>query len=230
MLFSMRHYSVFDQIISRVDRVLKSIMPSVTDHSSSTSATVDPTHTSSSPTDLSSTTTSSLTLEERAHSAALMRINHSGEVCAQALYLGQALVARDPTLANQLQQAAKEEETHLRWCKQRIHELNGRTSFLNPLWAIGSFGLGVIAGLANDKISLGFLAETEQQVSLHLENHLKEISSNDEPSRAILTQMREDEERHATFARTEGGIPLPKPICLGMHIASKIMTITTRYI
>lgn len=233
MLFSMRHYSVFDQIISRVDRVLSSIMPAITHitgHSSSSSSHIDPAYPTPKPTTDPDSQATPLTKAEAAHSAALMRINHSGEVCAQALYLGQALVARNQTLANQLQLAAKEEEAHLRWCKERIQTLEGRTSFLNPLWAIGSFGIGVIAGLANDKISLGFLAETEKQVSMHLENHLKEISPNDQPSRAILTQMREDEERHATFALTEGGVSLPKPVCLGMQIASKIMTVTARYI
>lgn len=167
---------------------------------------------------------------EKAHSAALMRVNHSGEVCAQALYLGQALVARDSNLANELHRAAKEEQIHLRWCKTRIQELGGRTSYLNPLWALGSFGIGVIAGFANDKISLGFLAETENQVSRHLEGHLQEISSKDTISRAIIQQMKEDEEKHALFAITEGGTTLPKSICFGMKAASKIMTVTARYI
>jgi ubiquinone biosynthesis monooxygenase Coq7 len=216
----MRHYSLFDQIISRFDKALNTIFfnsdPSI---ENLPNEEPDPMQTKS-----------PLTAAERSYSCALMRINHSGEVCAQALYLGQALVARDSNLANQLQKAAKEEQTHLRWCKQRVNELGGKTSLLNPLWAIGSFGIGVAAGLVNDKISLGFLAETEQQVVLHLDKHLEKLPAKDTISRAILTQMREDEERHAIYARTEGGVPLPKSLCFGMSLASKIMTITTRYI
>lgn len=163
-------------------------------------------------------------------SSALMRVNHSGEVCAQALYLGQALITRDPMLEQQLYQAAKEEKDHLRWCANRIAELGGRTSFLNPLWAIGSFGIGIAAGLCGDKISLGFLAETERQVTRHLERHLQEMPPEDKKSREILTKMREDEERHAARAMARGGIELPAAIRRLMSFCSKIMTITTRYI
>jgi ubiquinone biosynthesis monooxygenase Coq7 len=170
-----------------------------------------------------------LSAAEQAKSAALMRINHSGEVCAQALYLGQAFVARDKKLAKQLYQAADEEQTHLQWCKKRVAELNGKTSLLNPLWALGSFGIGVIAGLAGDKISLGFLAETENQVTHHLEKHLNNISPLDKKSIAILEKMREDEKKHATHAIAMGGVALPKPICKIMTLCSKIMTTTARY-
>lgn len=216
----MRHYSLFDQIIFRFDKALSAIISSssaITPHAYPVQSKSD-------------TDSPPLTDAERHLSTALMRINHSGEVCAQALYLGQAFVARDQDLANQLYKAAKEEQTHLHWCKERVEALGGKTSFLNPVWALGSFGIGIIAGLANDKISLGFLAETEQQVSRHLTKHLKIISPNDIESRAILTQMREDEESHANYAQTEGGVPLPKSVCIGMTIASKIMTITARYL
>lgn len=220
----MRRYSLVDQIISRLDKVIIAVA-SCSSTSSAVSLDSEQTHSS-----LDTEVVTPLTEAERKHSSVLMRINHSGEVCAQALYLGQALVARDFYMANQLQQAAQEEQTHLRWCKARIQTLGGKTSFLNPLWAMGSFGLGVIAGLVSDKISLSFLAETEQQVSKHLAKHLNEISPNDTISRSILSQMKEDEERHATNAITEGGRPLPSAICFGMSVAAKVMTITARYI
>lgn len=163
-------------------------------------------------------------------SAALMRVNHSGEVCAQALYLGQAFVARDKKLAAQLYEAAKEEQIHLKWCKDRLTELNAKPSFFNPVWAWGSFGIGILAGLAGDKISLGFLAETENQVSAHLEKHLNKIAPDDTKSIAILKQMQEDEKRHETEAIALGGVALPKPICKLMALCSKVMTTTARYI
>jgi len=200
----MRSYSGLDQIIGRFDKFLR-VFPKNLHSSLSTSV-------------------------EQKHSAALMRINHSGEVCAQALYLGQALVARDQKLAEQLHQSAKEEQVHLSWCANRIQELGGRRSFLNPIWAVGSFGIGVMAGLWGDKISLGFLAETEEQVTQHLERHLREISVHDKKSQIILIKMQEDEKRHAINALALGGIPLPKPIRHIMYFCSKIMTITARYI
>lgn len=217
----MRHYSLFDQILCRLDKTICSLLTVQNiNFDKDDVSNENPDENINKP----------LNSVEKAHSAALMRINHSGEVCAQALYLGQALVARNPNLANELHRAAQEEKVHLRWCKTRIKELGGRTSYLNPLWAMGSFGIGVIAGLADDKISLGFLAETEKQVSRHLAGHLKQISPKDIISRGIITQMKEDEEKHALFAITEGGAPLPKSICFGMKIASKVMTVTARYI
>ncbi len=162
-------------------------------------------------------------------SAELMRVNHSGEVCAQALYLGQAFVARDKKLAEQLYQAAEEEQTHLQWCKHRLTELQAKPSFLNPVWALGSFGIGIVAGLAGDKISLGFLAETENQVTAHLGKHLNKMPPEDTTSINILKQMQEDEKRHATNAIALGGVALPKPICTLMHLCSKVMTTTARY-
>mgnify|MGYP000234581100 FL=1 len=134
-----------------------------------------------------------LTEKERQQSIKMMRINHSGEICAQALYQGQALMARNIAQYNNLLQAAAEEATHLKWCKQRLQELNGRTSVLNPLWYAGSYAIGIAAGIAGDKISLGFLAETEYQVTAHIESHLRHLSPNDYKSRAVLRQMRDDD-------------------------------------
>jgi len=213
----MRQFTLFDQIICRFDHIIKAI-PEIRLSKGSADHR------------LSSEKTENLSAAERQHSASLMRVNHSGEVCAQALYLGQAFVSRNQNLAKQLFQAADEEKTHLRWCANRIHALGDRTSLLNPLWALGSFGIGVIAGLAGDKISLGFLAETEQQVTQHLIKHQAEISENDKESIKILKQMQIDEERHAIHAIAEGGVVLPKSVCFAMSCISKVMTITARYI
>lgn len=158
------------------------------------------------------------------HSAGLMRVNHTGEVCAQALYQGQAITARSPEIREQMQHAANEEVDHLAWCKTRLTELNSHTSYLNPLWYTGSLALGVIAGLAGDKWSLGFLAETERQVTKHLENHLEQLPINDLKSRKIVEQMRIDEQQHAHLADKMGAAELPEPIKIGMRCMSKIMT------
>jgi ubiquinone biosynthesis monooxygenase Coq7 len=166
---------------------------------------------------------------DRKRSLNFMRVNHSGEVAAQALYLGQAMVARDPNLSKILKKSALEEKDHLRWCKERIIALGGRTSYFNPLWAMGSFMIGTTAGLFSDKISLGFLAETEHQVMHHLDNHLNCLSINDLDSRAILTQMRQDEEDHAKTAMDEGGAPLPRPVQGFMRFTAKIMTSLSFY-
>lgn len=168
--------------------------------------------------------------EEQITSRALMCINHSGEVSAQALYLGQAFMARDKKLAEQLYKAAGEEQAHLKWCKERLIELNAKPSLLTPVWAFGSFGIGMLAGFAGDKISLGFLAETENQVSDHLEKHLNIISPHDTKSIAILQQMQKDEKKHATHAIELGGVALPKPICKLMALCSKVMTTVAKYI
>lgn len=171
-----------------------------------------------------------LTEEERKHAAALMRINHVGEVCAQALYSGQALVSRDPANVEALKQASREEVDHLAWCEQRITELGGRKSLLNPLWYGASFGLGVTAGLLGDKWNLGFLAETEHQVSAHLHSHLHELPAQDHASRAIVAQMKTDEEQHAHTAEQLGGTALPGPLKLAMRLASKVMTRTAYHL
>jgi ubiquinone biosynthesis monooxygenase Coq7 len=163
---------------------------------------------------------------ERRESAALMRVNHAGEVCAQALYSGQALVARDPRIRRALQEAGAEERDHLAWCRDRLDELGSRPSLLTPVWYAGSFALGVASGLTGDRWSLGFLAETEAQVEQHLEGHLDRISPDDARSRAILTQMRDDENRHGETGRTLGGRELPAPLKRAMQAFSKVMTRT----
>lgn len=163
---------------------------------------------------------------ERKHAAALMRINHVGEVCAQALYSGQALVTRDPATVAALSQASREEVDHLAWCEQRIEALGGRKSLLNPLWYAASFGMGVTAGVLGERWNLGFLAETERQVSAHLSSHLQQLPAQDYTSRAIVSQMKTDEETHAETAQQLGAATLPKPVQQAMRLASKVMTHT----
>jgi ubiquinone biosynthesis monooxygenase Coq7 len=164
-----------------------------------------------------------LDARERRHAAGLMRINHTGEVCAQALYDGQAALARDEATRVHLQHAADEETDHLAWCAQRLHELDSRPSLLNPLWYAGSYAIGAAAALVGDKVSLGFVVETERQVEAHLEEHLQRLPPQDERSRAVLAQMQADEMRHADNARTRGGIDLPFPIPRLMHLSSLVM-------
>ena len=164
------------------------------------------------------------------HAAALMRINHVGEVCAQALYSGQALSSKNPQIVNALKHAAAEETDHLAWCEARINELGGRKSLLNPLWYAGSFALGAAAGALSDKWNLGFLAETENQVSIHLQNHLNQLDETDLKTRTIVNQMRQDEAAHAKEAHALGASELPVPIKAGMKLASKIMTKTAYYV
>lgn len=161
---------------------------------------------------------------ERRHSIALMRVNHAGEVSAQALYQGQALTAKLTNVREAMQQAAAEENDHLLWCEKRIHQLEGRTSLLNPLWYVGSFMIGAVAGKIGDKWSLGFVAETEKQVIEHLDEHLDKVSENDLRSRSILAQMREDERHHQESALAAGGAELPWPVRKIMQPMSKVMT------
>ena len=163
---------------------------------------------------------------ERALAASLMRVNHTGEICAQALYEGQALTARDSAAKSALERAAQEETEHLAWTERRIEELGGRKSILNPFFYTTSFAIGVATGLLGDRWNLGFLAETERQVVEHLSGHLERLPAGDEKSRAILEQMREDEARHATSARNHGGGELPEPAKRVMRFASGIMTRT----
>ena len=162
--------------------------------------------------------------EEKRLSAALMRVNHSGEICAQALYQGQALTARNPEARAALAQAAAEETDHLAWTARRIDELVGRSSLLNPLWYAGSLALGAAAGLLGDRWNLGFLAETERQVEGHLAGHLDRLPSQDEKSHAILEQMKTDEARHAQTAVEHGAAELPEPVRLAMRLGSRVMT------
>jgi ubiquinone biosynthesis monooxygenase Coq7 len=163
---------------------------------------------------------------EKALSARLMRVNHSGEVCAQALYQGQALTARNPEVRRALERAAGEESEHLHWCEARIRALDGRKSLLGPLWYTGSLAVGAAAGVLGDKWNLGFLAETERQVVAHLEGHLKRLPAADVKSRAVVEQMKEDEARHATVALERGGMRLPTPVRLAMRLSARVMTAT----
>jgi 3-demethoxyubiquinol 3-hydroxylase len=164
------------------------------------------------------------------HTAGLMRVNHSGEICAQALYSGQALFARSPEVRAALQTAAAEERDHLAWCRTRLQELGSRTSFLDPAWYAGSFALGMASGLLGDRWSMGFLAETEAQVEHHLEGHLDELPPDDRRSRAIVLQMRDDERRHGAMGRSLGATELPYPVKLAMRATSKVMTRTAYWV
>ena len=171
-----------------------------------------------------------LKASERELSGRLMRINHAGEICAQALYQGQAATARLPEVRGKMEQAAQEENDHLAWTEERIRELGGHTSYLNPLWYAGSFAIGALAGVIGDKWSLGFIAETEKQVVRHLDGHLQRLPTEDHKSRAILEQMRDDEGRHATVAIESDGAQLPEPVRQLMQCTSKIMTRTAYWI
>jgi len=171
---------------------------------------------------------SNLDVAERKHAAGLMRVNHVGEVCAQALYQSQKLVARNPEIREMLNHSGQEEMDHLAWCENRLQELGSHTSYLNPLWYAGSFAIGLAAGLAGDKWSLGFVAETEKQVENHLESHLEKLPQDDHRSRAIVDQMRVDEIAHGQDAKNAGGANLPEPIQKIMQAMSKVMT-TTAY-
>jgi len=192
-----REYSAVDRLLIGFDQALRTLFgrPQVTGRASPAAAHEE--------TDLDE--------RQRDLAARLMRIDHTGEVCAQALYQGQALTARLADVRHNMERAAAEENDHLDWCERRIEELGGRTSLLNPLWYAGSFAVGALAGLAGDKWSLGFVAETEQQVGEHLEGHLEQMPTQDARSRAILEQMRQDELQHAQQALQAGGEPLPTP-------------------
>jgi ubiquinone biosynthesis monooxygenase Coq7 len=171
-----------------------------------------------------------LSTAERARAQALMRVNHTGEVCAQALYQGQALTARNPSARAALERAAQEETEHLAWTERRIVELGGRKSILNPLFYAGSFAMGAAAGLLGDRVNLGFLAETERQVVAHLDGHLARLPQEDQKSRAVVEKMKADEAGHATSALQHGGAELPEPAKAAMRVASKVMTETTYWI
>ena len=167
---------------------------------------------------------------EKRKAAALMRVNHVGEVCAQALYAAQSLTTRDPALRAHFEHAAREETDHLAWTQSRLDELGARPSLLNPLWYAGAFGLGLIAGRLGDQASLGFLVETERQVEAHLQSHLEQLPPADHASRAIVAQMKEDEAAHAALAVKAGGVELPAPVRGMMKAAAKVMTTTASYI
>lgn len=167
-----------------------------------------------------------LSAEDKALSAALMRVNHVGEVCAQALYTAQAAVTEDPQLQAQLRRAAQEETDHLAWTEHRLRELGSRSSWLNPLWWGGAFAIGVAAARASDRLSLGFVVETERQVEAHLAGHLTRLPESDTASRAIVQQMKADEAAHADWAQAAGGQTLPAPVKWAMRCAAQVMTFT----
>ena len=213
---SPRTYSPVDQLLINIDRGLRTVFgkPQVTER----------------PNPADNVTDDVLSEQEKISAACLMRINHSGEVAAQGLYQGQAITAKLPEVREKMERAALEENDHLAWCAKRLYELNSHTSYLNPLWYAGSVTIGALAGLAGDKWSLGFVAETEHQVVEHLESHLTRLPEKDLKSRAILEQMKEDEGRHATVALGAGGAQLPSPIKILMRAASRIMTSTANRI
>lgn len=203
-------YSPIDRFIHGLDQALRT--------------TLGPAPEPSRPNPATALTEAELTTTERELAGRLMRINHAGEISAQALYQGQALTARLPTVRNKMEQAADEENDHLAWTAERIEELGTHTSVVAPLWYAGSFAIGALAGIAGDKWSLGFVAETEHQVIRHLDEHLALLPEQDAKSRAILMQMRTDEAHHATTALAAGGASLPKPIRQLMGLTSKVMT------
>jgi 3-demethoxyubiquinol 3-hydroxylase len=201
--------SLFDRTIQELDRALRSVAGVTQAARPNPSATV---------------ADAPLSEEGRAHAAALMRVNHVGEVCAQALYQGQALTARDPAARRDLERAAREEQDHLAWSAERIRELGGRPSLLNPLWYLGSFAMGVAAGALGDRWNLAFLAETEHQVEEHLTGHLAKLPAEDARTRTLVDAMREDEARHRQTALGLGADELPPPVKAAMRIAAKVMT------
>ncbi|HEY2782187.1 MAG TPA: 2-polyprenyl-3-methyl-6-methoxy-1,4-benzoquinone monooxygenase [Steroidobacteraceae bacterium] len=203
-----RRIDPLDRVIGEIDKIIKNLtLPARASRACPEAPTAEP-----------------LGDPERAQSLRLMRVNHAGEVAAQALYRGQALTARDPAVKSAMNQAAAEEIDHLAWCEQRIAELKGRPSLLNPIWYFGSLALGAFAGVWGDRASLGFIAETEKQVESHLRGHLERLSPKDLRSKAILTQMTHDEMQHGAKAASMGGKPLPFPITLAMRATSKLMT------
>ena len=211
-----RHYTLFDRLCLGVDQAIRAL----TDNAMTTGQPYPAKHTAE----------QTLADADRKHSAALMRINHTGEICAQALYHGQGVVSRSSDMQEQMQHAAHEEGDHLAWCKQRLDELGSHTSYLNPLWYAGSFCIGMVAGMVGDKWSLGFVVETERQVIKHLESHLQVLPQQDQRSHKILQQMEQDETKHRDEAIEAGARELPEMIKTSMALMSKVMVKTVRYI
>ncbi len=205
-----RQYSNADHLLLNLDQALRTLLgaPKVTDR----------------PNPAESLSEAELSDAERDHIARLMRINHTGEVCAQGLYQGQALTAIDDKVRSSMEESAAEENDHLEWCERRVHELGGRLSALNPLFYAGSFTIGAVAGLVGDRWSLGFVAETEKQVESHLDHHLDQVPDRDQRTRAILEQMKVDEIEHGEKALAHGGAVLPTPIKSLMGLTAKLMT------
>ncbi len=211
-----RDFTPADQLLIGVDQALRTLFgpPQVTERHNPATGLAD----------------TELDEQQRRHVARLMRINHTGEVCAQGLYQGQALTAKLPETRHKMERSAQEENDHLAWCAQRIEELGDRKSLLNPLWYAGSFTIGATAGLAGDKWSLGFVVETERQVEDHLDEHLAQVPAEDLKTRAILERMKADEIHHADLAQAAGGAHLPTPIRLAMRLMSKVMTRTVYWV
>jgi len=209
-----RRYSLIDALIGEVDHMLNNIFCE--------QASSRPYPANELPAD--DTATTPLGVSQKQAAAGLMRVNHAGEISAQALYQGQSLTARDPSLRDKLSQASIEESDHLNWCRRRLQELDDKPSRLDPFWYMGSFALGMAAGIAGDRWNLGFLAETEYQVVRHLDDHLAALPEHDARSRAIVTQMKEDELGHAHLAENLGAADLPSPVKTLMKLTSKIMT------
>jgi ubiquinone biosynthesis monooxygenase Coq7 len=205
-----RHLSLLDKIISEADTVMKTIT-SRGNHARR-------------PSPSTGHSDSELSVTQRRHIAGLMRVNHSGEVCAQALYQGQSLTAKLPAVREEMQQAAQEEADHLVWCEERLRELGSHTSVLNPAWYGMSFALGALAGAISDKVSLGFVAATEERVCSHLRAHLKQLPDEDRKSQLILQQMLEDEQRHGDQALEAGGSDFPRRLKDAMSTVAKVMT------
>ncbi|MET0377602.1 MAG: 2-polyprenyl-3-methyl-6-methoxy-1,4-benzoquinone monooxygenase [Spongiibacteraceae bacterium] len=211
-----RQLSSVDHLIVSLDQTLRTLLPGAARaERASPAAGADET---------------ALSERERRHTAGLMRINHTGEVCAQALYQGQALTARKPGVRNAMDQAAREETDHLAWCDQRLRELGDRTSLLNPIFYGTSFALGAIAGAISDRISLGFVAATEEQVCQHIEHHLQSLPEHEQKSRAVLQQMLVDEKHHGTKALEAGGVDFPRWVKRAMTQMSRVMTNSTYYV
>ena len=206
----MRHLSPFDKLIQNADLALRTLIPGAANQQR--------------PSPAQASDENELDEQERKHAAGLMRINHTGEVCAQALYQGQALTAKLPEVRDAMEEAAAEEIDHLVWCEDRITQLGSHTSILNPAFYGLSFGIGAIAGAVSDKISLGFVAETERQVCKHLSEHMTSLPTQDQKSKKILLQMLDDEAKHATAALEAGGYEFPLPIRFAMTGLSKVMT------
>lgn len=213
----MRTFSFLDAFVNEIDCALRTLIPP----QERVPARVSPAK------DIEDT---SLSLAQKKDIAGLMRVNHAGEVCAQALYQGQALTAQLTHIKKQMSEAAAEETDHLAWCEERLRELRSKPSKLNPLWYSGSLIIGALAGLAGDKVSLGFVAETEGQVSSHLQHHLQKLPLEDKKTKAILERMLADEEHHAATARASGAIELPYLIKKAMNAVSKLMTKSSYYL
>ncbi len=211
-----RQYRFFDKICLGIDQAMRALMDNA-----KTSGVQNP---------AKGVEDIVLNDEQRKHSAALMRINHAGEICAQALYHGQGVVSRSPETQAKMQQAAIEEGDHLAWCKKRLDELDSHTSYLNPLWYVGSFCIGMVAGMIGDKWSLGFVAETERQVIKHLKGHLHLLPQQDQRSYTILERMEKDEAKHRDEAIAAGAHELPEMIKKTMAITSKVMVKTAYWV